>query len=279
MNNTNVTHKTVGKFYNTSIVSKFWEMIKKKHMHVGYWEADRPYDHDLYEGAVRFTQYMIDMADIGENKSFIDIGCGFGLPGILLAKQKHCSVTGITASEYQKAYATKVVEKEGLGSKVKFLLADANHLPFESETFDGGWFFESIFHIGHENALHEACRVLKKSSRLLIADFIRKGTLKEEDAEFLKKYAEIRSAVSLADYQSLLEKTGFRLIDIRDITANTIEKERSWGVHLEIIEQHKTELLEMGTEKDVDLLKYFFTNLNRIGSKTIGYCVVKAEKK
>ena len=52
---------------------------------------------------------------------------------------------------------------------------------FTDNYFDGGWFFESIFHMGHSLALKEAHRVLKPGAELLIADVVDIGTMTEDD--------------------------------------------------------------------------------------------------
>ena len=180
----------VGRFYE-SITAMFWEIIHKRHMHSGY-RDETNLDDNPFEASLRFTKMMINWTEIKEGERFYDAGCGFGLPAIRLVEAKRCELVGVTASQYQATEANKVAELEGFKHKAKFLVADANKLQFEANSFDGGWFFESFVHMGID-ALKEAHRVLKPESILLIADFTRLETFTKEDENILQKHISVSS--------------------------------------------------------------------------------------
>ena len=265
----------IGHFYDASEITKFWNQLKQQHMHVGYWDADHPFTNDLLEGAIRFTNYMIDHVAIAEGQSFIDIGCGYGVPGAYLARQKKCNVWGITASKQQKMFADSYILQNKLEKQLQVQVADARHLPFKDSIFGGGWFFESIFHIGHEQALLEAGRVLKANAELLIADFIKTRDFSEEETNFMNQEVGITSLVSIDEYPTLMDRAGFTIVDAKDITEHTIDAERKWQVHLQIIERNK------GTWKNPETyvyLKDFFSKLHEIGKHGLEYYLIKARK-
>lgn len=213
----------VGKFYDEDDITKFWESIHERHMHVGYWDEENE-GAPIAEAARRFTDMMVKKVSVNEKECFIDIGCGFGLPAIELVKRKKCHVYGITASPYQKIEADKASQKESLSNLTKFFVCDAKSTPFENEKFDAGWFFESIFHIGHEEALFEARRILKPDAPLLIVDFIALPSLKEEDKSNLFEIFHTKSIKSFEEYPLFLKQSGFDLSEIFDVTNQTIRK-------------------------------------------------------
>ena len=271
-----VPNKTIGQFYDSSEIAVFWNQLKGQHMHVGYWDIDDPQKADLYKGAVQFTDYMISHVDIQEGESFIDIGCGYGVPASILAKRKKCRVWGVTASTQQRIFAQKYLLDNNQQHQIQIQVADARNLPFTDGIFDGGWFFESIFHIGHEKALQEAGRVLKSGAELLIADFISTSQFNENEINFMTREVGITSLMSINNYPALLEKAGFNLLTMKDITQNTLDIEGKWSVHIELIEKQKEKWKNQSTYIH---LKSFFTKLHEIGEKGLQYYFIKAQKK
>ncbi len=267
-------HEDVGSFYEAEI-TRFWEMVHQKHMHVGYWDETNPND-GLFEASKRLSEMMVHWANISEGDRFIDIGCGYGVPGIMLAKTKGCEVDGITASDYQKDEALKLVQAEGLDSKVRFTVGDANKLPFDDNTFNGAWFFESIFHMGHESALKEAYRVLKPGGSLLIADFPRLGSISEEDMKYFKEVFFVSSFLSMDEYSEVLKKSGFEMARILDVTNETMSK--TWGGYLPEVMKRKEELIDRGGQEFFAMMEQLWPQTEQVVMRNLGYCIVLAKK-
>ncbi|CAO3457502.1 hypothetical protein [Azospirillum argentinense] len=190
------------------------------HLHWGYWDAETA-DADFAAASDRLAQIMIGKTVIGPDQRFIDIGCGIGQPAIMLAKAKGCRVDGITISSYQQQTATAKAKAAGLEDRLHFILGDALDIPREDQTYDGGWFFESIFHMGHAAALREASRVLKPGATLVIADLQSRPTITTEFREFVNKHIH-STFVAMEDYPRLMADAGFELIGIDDITDNVM---------------------------------------------------------
>ncbi len=195
------------------------EFLTGGHIHLGYWEQGD--EGDLAAGAAQLTQLMIDLAEIQPGQRFVDLGCGVGLPALELARQKGCLVDGVTLSSYQQVAARKRAEEAGLADTARFYLADATQLPFADATFDGGWFFESIFHMGHRKALKEAHRVLKPGGVLALTDVIDVGKFSAEEMQEAKDACNAEY-MKIEDYPELLRETGYELLQLRDITAQVI---------------------------------------------------------
>ena len=66
---------------------------------------------------------MLDLADVGEGDSILEIGSGWGALA-LRAAQRGCHVKTITLSEEQFAYAKDLFEHEGVSDRVEIVLED-----------------------------------------------------------------------------------------------------------------------------------------------------------
>lgn len=216
--------REIGEYYENE-ATRCWEITSRGHLHGGYWDEanlDQPHWH----GPLRLTELMIGATAIGPDQRFVDIGSGLGLPGIMLARDKGCIVDGVTASSAQCDQAILRAAEQGLAERARFRVANALHLPFDDGTFDGGWFFESIFHMGHAAALGEARRVLKPGAELLITDFV---NLPHTSEEFIQLQHELLYAhhISAEEYPGLLEGAAFGLLSLTDLTEPVIRRAAS----------------------------------------------------
>lgn len=266
----------VGKFYEND-VAKLWEFIHARHMHEPYYDETNM-DVSMAEASSHFTDLMIEKVPIHENENFIDIGCGLGVPAIALAKRKQCNVYGITASPYQKMEAEKLAQAENVAHLTQFFVYDAKHTPFANGQFDGGWFFESIFHIGHEAALNEARRILKEDAVLLITDYVARPSLKETDRNNLMNAFYVQSFKTLEEYPACLEFNGFQLMEIRDITDHTLKMKKN--KYIELFNSRKNDIVNIGGNLEFyKNAKNFWNYANELFENHIGYVMVLCRKK
>lgn len=243
------------------------------HLHWGYWDADHAGD-NFAAAADRLADIMIDRTRIGPGQKFIDLGCGVGQPAMRLAKAKGCLVDGITISGFQQKSATARAEAEGMQDKLRFIHGNALSIPCEDQTYDGGWFFESIFHMGHRDALREAGRVLKPGATLVLTDLPTLPHTTDEFREFVHRYIH-STFVAKDDYPGLMAEAGFELVEIEDITENVMSL---LAPKLkEAVDEHKEKVVEyMGdaAEKEIDNWLYMFEYM----SENLGYMLVTARK-
>jgi cyclopropane fatty-acyl-phospholipid synthase-like methyltransferase len=243
------------------------------HLHWGYWDEDSA-SASFAAAADKLAEIMIDKTRIGPGQSFIDLGCGVGGPAIKLAKAKGCSVDGITISGFQQKSATERAREAGLSDKLRFIHGNALRIPACDASYDGGWFFESIFHMGHSEALREAARVLKPGALLLLTDLPTLPETTDEFRAFVEQHIHSRF-VAKDDYPALMTQAGLELVEIRDITANVMP----WLVSKlkEAIEEHRPRVVELmgdATDNAVDDWLYLFEYM----SENLGYVVVTARK-
>ncbi|MEL7282247.1 MAG: methyltransferase domain-containing protein [Pseudomonadota bacterium] len=190
------------------------------HLHWGYWDKDSQ-DATFGQAAERMCQEMIARTSISEGEHFVDLGCGIGHPAMRLAQSKNCRVTGVTISGFQRSTAQCKAEEAGLTDHLTFLHSDARKVDAPDASFDGGWFFESIFHMGHADALKEAARLLKPGSELLLTDLPVLDHTTPEFMEFVDEH--VHSVfVPAAAYDTLLPEAGFEMLHYEDITENVM---------------------------------------------------------
>ncbi|MEM9214077.1 MAG: methyltransferase domain-containing protein [Cyanobacteria bacterium P01_F01_bin.150] len=182
--------------------------------HLGYW--DKP-NLSSTEAAERLTQVMINKVTIQAGQRFCDLGCGGGHPAITLMQATGCCVDGITISQSQQEIAQHVAATAGMADQANFILGNALEMPCEDATYDGGWFFESIFHMGHSKALQEASRILKPGATLLIADITAQPTINQDLKALYEQYT-FAFYIAKEEYPDLLDKAGFDLVEMDNVT-------------------------------------------------------------
>jgi cyclopropane fatty-acyl-phospholipid synthase-like methyltransferase len=203
------------------------------------------------------------------------LGCGVGHPALKIAKARGCFVDGITISKYQQETATAKAVAEGLGDKLRFFHGTALDIPAAPQTYDGGWFFESIFHMGQRAALQEASRVLKPGATLVLTDLPTLDTTTPKFLDFVKEHIH-SSFVAKEAYPKLLEETGFELVGIDDITTNVM----NWLVpkFKETLAAHDKEVrttVPGVTDQMIDNWVFLFEYM----AENLGYMIVTARKK
>ena len=261
--------KKIAEYYESD-VNHLWDVITGGYIHLGYWDETNK-DDSFADGTLKLTQLMIGKTNIIQGLRFCDIGCGIGLPAILLAKTKGCHVDGITISAYQQKEAEKRSNLSGAEELTSFWVADALRMPFADASFDGGWFFESIFHMGHRQALTEAQRVLKPGAELLIADVIDIGIMTESDKQMAKDLCNA-SYISMEMYPDLLEETGFECLELCNVTNEVMQPFEEKFV--KAVRERKEDLLRIADKTMLDAFEKVAGKL----AGSAGYAIIKARR-
>jgi SAM-dependent methyltransferase len=155
-----------------------------------------------------------------------------------------------------------------------FIHGNALSLPCQDQHYDGGWFFESIFHMGHREALREAGRVLKPGATLVLTDLPLLARTTEEFKAFVKTHIH-STFVAVEDYPALMAEAGFELVAIEDISLNVMTKlvpklKDAMTEYQEVI----AKTLSGDVEKTTDDWLYMFEYM----SENLGYMIVTARK-
>lgn len=135
---------------------------------------------------IRNTQKLLGYATLEGWLDCLEVGCGNGAVSRDFAARYGARVIGIDVDPEQ-------VELAQVGTNnipdVKFLVADATHLPFEDNRFDVVMSFQVMHHISRWlDALAEVKRVLKPKGYFVYADIIYAGWLARLGRSFQHSY-------------------------------------------------------------------------------------------
>lgn len=102
----------------------------------------------------------------------LDVGCGIGLPALLLADMIGVDgrITGLDISPELLAFGETLVGKAGFSERITFRVGDMSHLPFADGTFNWVWSSDCIgYPLGEQTPLlKELVRVVRPGGSIAI---------------------------------------------------------------------------------------------------------------
>jgi len=190
-----------------------------------------PQNYDQYLGPFLFEPYAVNLVqhiDIKIVNRVLEIACGTGRVTKHLEQHFDTSVE-IIASDFNEGMLN-IARKNLDSSRIKFIQADAQALPFKNDYFDlivcqFGFMFVPDKH----KAFHEAFRVLKKGGRLLfntwdkLENNMASYLIKEVISDFFKNDAHtfFHTPFSMYNKEELnryVHDAGFQHITIEQVT-------------------------------------------------------------
>lgn len=156
-------------------------------------------------------QLCLELASLPDHSRVLDVGTSTGWMAIMLGAHGH-QVVGIDVDGDALASATKFAYQFGpdVAERISFLPGNAIELPFEAESFDGVFSFESLHHFPNcQNALDEMLRVCRPGGVLVIADLNEKGreVVRDAIASLTGKIHEV-NACRLQEVEQLTQHLG-----------------------------------------------------------------------
>jgi ubiquinone/menaquinone biosynthesis C-methylase UbiE len=116
------------------------------------------------------AERRLPIVPFGSTLKYLDVGCGNGMTAMHLASTYRFDVTGIDVDPEQIRLAR---QSAGNRSDVRFLVADATRLPFDSEEFDVVATNKTTHHIPDwKSALAEMIRVLRPGGHFIYGDLV-----------------------------------------------------------------------------------------------------------
>jgi len=215
------TNRDIDRYYDLSEVHyrKVWRLDKSRSLHYGYWDDSVK---NFHEALLNLNKVLAEMAEIKEHENILDAGCGVGGSSIWLAKEKNCTVTGISLNKRQIDKANTLAKEFGVLEKVSFEQRDYSNTFYPANSFDVVWAIESVCYADDKSDfLKEATRILKPGGRLIIADFFKKKGLTREQTEEVRQWAAcwaINDFATREEFEYKLKETSFRHVAWLDAT-------------------------------------------------------------
>lgn len=144
-----------------------------KHVHWGYWPTPQSTPLPFEKAAENLVVKLCQVAQIQNNQSVLDVGCGFG-GTIDYLNQQHSelTLTGLNIDQRQLSVAEKNIYAAH-GNKINFVLDDACHMKNITHTYDSIIAVESIFYFASRKRFFEvALSHLNEGGSITISDFI-----------------------------------------------------------------------------------------------------------
>lgn len=166
----------------------------------------------FHPGGLQLTEHLGNLLQLGPGTQVLDIAAGRGTSAIHLARQFGCVVVGVDLSAANMAVATRAAAEAGVGSLVRFVTADAEHLAFPAASFDAV-ICECAFCTFPSKgaAAGEIARLLRPGGRLGLSDLTRRGELPAELQDLLGWVACIADALPVTSYTAHLRDAGLEV--------------------------------------------------------------------
>ncbi|KAL8708426.1 MAG: hypothetical protein Q9220_006716 [cf. Caloplaca sp. 1 TL-2023] len=185
--------------HHYNLASDYYYSLWGEHIHHGLFLTPT----DTKELAqLQLIELLLERSELERGSKVLDVGCGIGGTARFLAREWACEVVGVTISGRQVEIAERLTrecvgaandcgfgEPIQLGNgSVQFMEADAEKMadifPPEGERFDYIWITEALSHLSDKQLFfHNAFHLLRRSGKVVIADWFKAEGLSEREVE------------------------------------------------------------------------------------------------
>lgn len=137
----------------------WYEMISKMGLSSFNWSGTKP------------IEMIAELTQINANSKILMVGCGAGGTSIYLSEHTQAEIWGIDIAPESIRKAEEASQKSSQSKRIHFQIADAHHLPFETNFFDVVITEFMAFFLKPE-AFKEFYRVLKANGTLALAELM-----------------------------------------------------------------------------------------------------------
>ena len=177
-----------------------------------------PHDQDHY-GGLAATDELARAAQVGIGSRVADFCAGLGGTVRYLAHKYGADVTGIELTPARVLGAEELTRRVGLDGTARIVEGNVLDVPLPDASVDAVVSQESFCHVPDvKRAVAEAFRILRTNGRLAFTDWIANQLLTTADAQLMWEGMAIQPLRSIAEYRSLVESVGLRVISTKDLT-------------------------------------------------------------
>lgn len=228
-------HEKNAEHYNQ--ITTPWQFILGDNFHWGYFTEE---NQTLEKATDNLIDKTASYGNLNAETLLLDIGCGIGTPARYLHSKFGCKVNGLSNSSNGVKEANDRSKKAGVQEKVSFFVRDALDNGFETGKFDVAWLMEMSHLIEDKQALvNETYRSIKKGGTTLLCDLtlINPLSAKEifkmaDDLRLLERSFGKASLYTLAQYEELFKKAGYKDVKTVDVSREVIPTLEAWRQNL-----------------------------------------------
>lgn len=174
----------------------------------------------IHPGGYAATDELLKTLHVEQSSEVIDIACGKGTSALYIAEKYGCKVTGIDISEQLVEEAGRRARAKGLSKRVKFIVGDAQKLPFGDGVFSVAVSQAMLVLVDDKvKAIREAARVIRKGGN---AGWLELTWRNEPSEEFIEHVSDVLCSYCMkrAETGTGWEKT-FRKAGVRNLKFNS----------------------------------------------------------
>jgi ubiquinone/menaquinone biosynthesis C-methylase UbiE len=180
-------------------------------------------------------QRLCAALNLAPGRTFADLGCGHGGPGLWVARQTEAGLIGVDISPVGVALAREQALRLGLANRARFQVGDLTATGLPDASCDAAMSLDVLIFVPDKAAAAREC------ARILKADGVLGLTTWEQPG-----YSERLRAEQCADYRSLLEAEGLS-IEAYEEPPNWQRQQRAWAEGLIAAENDMAKEMEPAT--------------------------------
>jgi len=174
-------------------------------------------------GSMKATDEVVGLCQIGTGSMVLEVGCGVGLTSCYLARGHGCRVVGVDIFPRMIERSREQALRKRVQHRAKFLVGDAQALPFEDDLFDAVVIESvSVFVPDIPRAFKEYVRVTKPGGYVGMDESTWIEPPSERTDEFMAVLG--AQALTMDEWQGLLADAGLENIVARAYRANVREE-------------------------------------------------------
>ena len=216
------TASSVGSYFD--LITDDGRMFYGDSFHLGYFAES---GETLGEALDAHTDLVARLARVEGAAEVLDVGCGLAAPALRIASRHGCRITGVNISREQVRQGNELIAEQGLSDRVVVRRGDARTLDFPDASFDAIVCLEAggdicVTEADKSRLVAEFFRVLRPGGHVGFSDLaLRAGVSTAEDRE-LRAVLYHSAAELVTDWPATFERNGFRIVECRDIIADTL---------------------------------------------------------
>ncbi len=115
---------------------------------------------------------LIQLPELKKAEKILDIAAGTGDLSLLAAENRNAKIVASDISEEMLRIAMRKIQKKGIQDRVECVLADAEALPFDADTFDAVMVAFGVRNFGNPGkGLSEIYRVVRPGGAIAVLEF------------------------------------------------------------------------------------------------------------